>query len=154
MNSYEKKYNKCNIFITNYKWLIVINLNFNLSLKLIFYSLITTSNNLLLKIFCKVMLKCCGHRFYCKKLTNWCDRNVWCLNNIINKCLNEFFLWLIISQFVKLVVFITLLHKKSVVNNNLKIMIEKKNEQWNGWKGTWWDDLVSEKIFFPTFLVI
>ena len=36
------------------------------------------------------------------------------------------FLWLIISQFVKFVVFIALLHKKSVVNSKLKIMIEKK----------------------------
>ena len=36
------------------------------------------------------------------------------------------FLWLITRQFVKFVVFITLFHKKSVVNSKLKIMIEKK----------------------------
>ena len=36
------------------------------------------------------------------------------------------FLWLVIRQFVKFVVFIALLHKKSVVNSKLKIMVEKK----------------------------
>ena len=33
---------------------------------------------------------------------------------------------MITRQFVKFVVFITLFHKKSVVNSKLKIMIEKK----------------------------
>ena len=36
------------------------------------------------------------------------------------------FLWLIIRQFVKFVVFLALFYKKSVVNSKLKIMIEKK----------------------------
>ena len=71
------------------------------------------------------------------------------------------FLWLIIHQFVKFVVFITLLHKKSIVNSKLKLVIEKKKEQWNGWRHHGeikqirivylvkkWYDLVCEKIFF------
>ena len=79
------------------------------------------------------------------------------------------FLWLIIHQFVKFVVFITLLHKKSIVNSKLKLVIEKKKEQWNGWRRTWWDktntnykfgdksDMIwymGEDFFFPTFLVL
>ena len=36
------------------------------------------------------------------------------------------FLWLITHQIVKFMVFIVLLHKKSVVNSKLKTMIEKK----------------------------
>ena len=36
------------------------------------------------------------------------------------------FLWLITHQFVKFMVFVALLHKKSVVNSKLKTMIEKK----------------------------
>ena len=57
------------------------------------------------------------------------------------------FLWLIIHQFVKFVVFITLLHKKSIVNSKLKLVIEKKKEQWNGWRRTWWDKTNKNSIF-------
>ena len=42
-----------NIFTTNYRWLIIIGSNLNLTLKLFLYSIITTNNNLLLKIYCK-----------------------------------------------------------------------------------------------------
>ena len=77
------------------------------------------------------------------------------------------FLWLIICQFVKFVVFLALFYKKSVVNSKLKIMIEKKGTM-KYVKTSWWDKTnknskfgekviwfgMLEKIFFPTFLVL
>ena len=79
------------------------------------------------------------------------------------------FLWLIISQFVKFVVFIALIHKKSVVNCKLKIMIEKKwTMKWvktSRWDKTNKNSIFGEKcdmiwyvgddfFFSPTFLVL
>ena len=71
------------------------------------------------------------------------------------------FLWLIIHQFVKSVVFLALLHKKSVVNSKLKTMIENKRNNKMGEdvhgeiklirKVNWvkmWYDLVSGRRFF------
>ena len=49
-------YERCyihNIFTTNHMWLVVIGLNLNLTLRLLFVLTITTSNNLPLKIYCK-----------------------------------------------------------------------------------------------------
>ena len=42
-----------NIFTINYKWLIIIGSNLNLTLKLLLCLIITTNNNLLLKIYYK-----------------------------------------------------------------------------------------------------
>ena len=42
-----------NIFTTNHKWLVVIGSNLNLTTRLLFSTIITTSNNLLLKICCE-----------------------------------------------------------------------------------------------------
>ena len=41
------------IFLYFCRWLVVIDLNLNLSLKLFFYSIITISNNLLPRIYCE-----------------------------------------------------------------------------------------------------
>ena len=49
-------FEKCyihNIFTTNYRWLVVIGSNLNLTLTLIFCPIITISNNLLFRICCK-----------------------------------------------------------------------------------------------------
>ena len=43
-----------NIFITNHRWLVIINSNLNLTLRITFFtSIIITSNNLSLIIYCK-----------------------------------------------------------------------------------------------------
>ena len=46
-----------NIFTTNHKWLVVIGSNLNLTTRLLFSTIITTSNNLLLKICCENIVK-------------------------------------------------------------------------------------------------
>ena len=77
------------------------------------------------------------------------------------------FLWLITRQFVKFVVFIALLRKKSVVNIKLKIMIEKKrnNEMGEDVSGEIklirmvnlvkkWYDLICGEDLFSYFLYV
>ena len=53
----KERYYVHNIFITNHRWLVVIDLNLNLILRLLFCPTIITSNNLALKICCKNVVK-------------------------------------------------------------------------------------------------
>ena len=45
-----------NIFTTNHEWLVIIGSNLNLALRLLFNPTITTSDNLPLRICCKIII--------------------------------------------------------------------------------------------------
>ena len=61
-----------NIFITNHRWLVVIGSNFKLTLRLLFFPTITTSNNLPFMICCKNVVDILFLFFFCSLFTIFC----------------------------------------------------------------------------------